>query len=163
MNKNAYIYDHFNPNYMKNKIFILFILMAGILSLVNCKKSNSNDDNNTGTTWNLCVMTTNGDTFVLAKGTFEFLVNTFNVHVITSRIGGGNIVKEFDMSGAKVGDSIFVTDYVLNLTDPVEVVTVNGKIGIIGSHMSGGGTYHIVQPPDTLSYQDSFLFVADKE
>jgi hypothetical protein len=140
----------------------LIFMLGIILMLGSCKKSDSDEGNLSAGTWDLNVKTSAGDTFVLAKGTFSFTATAFTVHVVTSKIGGGDIVKEFDMSGSRSGDSIFLQNYVLNLTDPVEVVTVNGRIWVGSTSMNGFGDYSIVQPPDTQTYEDDFLVTATK-
>lgn len=143
---------------MKTKIYIFLVLLAIIFG---CKKNN--DENGETSAWNLQVKTQQGDTFVLAKADFTFTATTFSAHVTTSRIGGGNLVKIFDISGQINTDSMIVTNCVLNLTDPVEVVTVSGRFKKLANTMSGSGTYSINQPPDTAIYNDYFVLTAQKQ
>jgi len=142
---------------MKIKFILLMIIFFW---LSGCKKSDSDDSSST--TWDLNVKNPGGSTFVLAKGTFTFGSTTFTVHVITSRIGGGDIVKEFNMTGAMKGDSIIIENFAINLTDPIEVATINGRIWVGNSSMNGFGDYHVVQPPDTISMNGNFTVSGTK-
>jgi len=147
---------------MKARLFCILIVLATILATPACKKDKSSDDPSPTSTWDLLVQGTPADTFVIATGVFTFGSTTFSVHIRTSRIGGGNIVKEFDMSGQMAGDSLFVNDYELNLTDPIETAWINGRMRITASNLTGNGTYKIVQPPDTISYSDTFIVSGTK-
>jgi len=147
---------------MNTKVFILLAFLALILAEIACKKKDSGGGTDTGA-WNLTVKEPAGDTIVLAKGTFIFNPTTFSVHIVTSRIGGGAIVKAFDMSGQMVGDSMIVNNFVLNLTDPVEVVTVSGRVGVGATTMNGFGNYSGYQPPDTITFSGNFVVVGRRE
>ncbi|MCX6270671.1 MAG: hypothetical protein NTU44_05535 [Bacteroidetes bacterium] len=81
----------------------------------------------------------------------------------TSRIGGGAIVKQFEMSGQMTGDSIFVGNFILSLTDPDEIFTVNGKVYVKNGSMNGSGTYSGYQPPDTIHFNGKFILTGIKE
>jgi hypothetical protein len=148
---------------IKTKIFTLLVFLTVILAVVTCKKKDSGNPGPNGTdTWDLVVKEPSGDTFVIAKGTFTFNPTGFTVHIVTSLIGGP-CVKEFDMSGKMEGDSIIMEDFVLNLTDPDEVVTVNGRVGVQSATMNGYGTYWGYQPPDTMTFSGAFVVTGVKE
>jgi hypothetical protein len=130
----------------------LYLVMAAVVLPTSCK----DDDNNNpitdpvSGTYNLSVNTLSGGFMVAATAAFTSTTNTFSTHVKTSQIGGGAIVKEFDLSGQKSGDSIFVTNYVFSLTDPEETITLNGRVHVGTDSLKGGGSYRITHPLDTI-------------
>ena len=137
------------------------MVMISMLVISGCSKDEETPSG--ASIWNLSVKTLTGTNIAIATGDFTFTTNTFTALIKTSVLGTASIVKEFSMSGLMVGDTIVVEDFIINLTDPVEVVDVSGRVTVTGNNMAGGGTYSIVQPPDTLHYYGTFVMTGAKQ